>query len=190
MFAQQLLSEPPSNVYWSMSPPPVLWQHSINEFSSSLQLPSNILIFCHTWTMFRWRSTVIIASLNGLQWLVSIKIGVMRPDVTKKLNLCKIQPAMCKIQNAKYNLWSGKIQSASNNWSQLRIVWCSRMWPKSSMWRRKQDWVRNKQNAKYNLPSVQNTVCKIGRATRQCPICSVCMETDFIFINSFLLQIL
>ena len=158
--------------------------------------------------MLCWRSNVIIASLNGVQWLVSIKIGVMWPDVTKKLNLCKIQcamckiqnvqikSAMCKIQNVKYNLcieeekMNCKIHSASNDWSQLRMVWCSRMWRKSSMWRRKQNWARNKQNAKYNLPSVQKKFAKSTLAMRQCPICSVCMETNSIFINSFLLQIL
>ena len=101
--------------------------------------------------------------------------------------MCKIQCSMCKIQNVKYNLCIGrrkkqvsKFQSLSNNWSQLRMVWCSRMWRKSSMWRRKQNWARNKQNAKYNLPSVQKKFAKSTLAMRQCPICSVYGDKSYL----------
>ena len=56
-----------------------------------------------TWTMLF--QMLLLHWMMCLQWLVSIKIGVIRPDVTRKLNVEKevglsVQQTKCKIQTA------------------------------------------------------------------------------------------
>ena len=66
--------------------------------------------------------------------------------------------------------------------SQLRRVRSGRMWPKRSVWRRKQGWVCNRPNAKFNQQSVQDTtVCKT-QYMQGSMFCSIHCELHIVWI--------